>query len=204
MAWDALTERDPDTQMTLFGHVHLLVTHGIHILENLNLEALAAAGHPRVRVHRDSAEVARRDRVADSAAGTGGDARLKPSRSMAISMERERAGCRWSDVRMSMAPRLSGRAGRRWSATALAERSRSVRRAGSGAARVAAAAARRRRRMRERFGRGARLRREDRELLLQLHALTRRADGRPVGTSQVLEAAAAAAAFVLEEGHDPF
>jgi kynurenine formamidase len=31
--------------MTLFGHVHLLVTHGIHILENLNLETLAAAGH---------------------------------------------------------------------------------------------------------------------------------------------------------------
>lgn len=45
MAWDAMTERDPDTKMTLFGHVHLLVTHGIHILENLNLETLAAAGH---------------------------------------------------------------------------------------------------------------------------------------------------------------
>jgi kynurenine formamidase len=25
--------------------VHLLVTHGIHIIENLNLEELAAAGH---------------------------------------------------------------------------------------------------------------------------------------------------------------
>jgi len=45
MAWDAMTERDPQTNMTLFGHVHLLVTHGIHILENLNLEALAAANH---------------------------------------------------------------------------------------------------------------------------------------------------------------
>lgn len=44
MAWDAMTERDPDTNMTLFGHVHLLVTHGIHIMENLNFEALAAAG----------------------------------------------------------------------------------------------------------------------------------------------------------------
>jgi kynurenine formamidase len=44
MAWDSMTERDPDTGMTLFGHVHLLVTHGIHILENLNLEALAASG----------------------------------------------------------------------------------------------------------------------------------------------------------------
>jgi kynurenine formamidase len=45
MAWDAPQERDPQTNMMLFGHVHLLVTHGIHILENLNLEALAAAGH---------------------------------------------------------------------------------------------------------------------------------------------------------------
>ena len=45
MAWDAMQERDPQTNMTLFGHVHLLVTHGIHILENLNLEELAAAGH---------------------------------------------------------------------------------------------------------------------------------------------------------------
>jgi kynurenine formamidase len=45
MAWDSMQERDPDTNMFLFGHVHLLVTHGIHILENLNLEELAAAGH---------------------------------------------------------------------------------------------------------------------------------------------------------------
>jgi kynurenine formamidase len=45
MAWDSMQERDPDTNMMLFGHVHLLVTHGIHILENLNLEELAAAGH---------------------------------------------------------------------------------------------------------------------------------------------------------------
>ncbi|HVQ17216.1 MAG TPA: hypothetical protein VMS40_26610 [Vicinamibacterales bacterium] len=58
--------------------------------------------------------------------------------------------------------------------------------------------------MRERLGRRARLRREDGELLLQLHALARGADGRPVGTSQVLEAAAAATAFVLEKGHGPF
>jgi kynurenine formamidase len=43
MAWDCMTERDPDTNMALFGHAHLLVTHGIHIIENLNLEALAAA-----------------------------------------------------------------------------------------------------------------------------------------------------------------
>ncbi|MCU1383270.1 MAG: cyclase family protein [Acidobacteria bacterium] len=43
MAWDNMTERDPDTNMALFGHAHLLVTHGIHIIENLNLEELAAA-----------------------------------------------------------------------------------------------------------------------------------------------------------------
>jgi len=45
MAWDCMQERDPETNMLLFGHAHLLVRHGIHIIENLNLEALAAAGH---------------------------------------------------------------------------------------------------------------------------------------------------------------
>jgi kynurenine formamidase len=45
MAWDCMAEKDPDTNMMLFGHVHLLVTHGIHIIENLNLDALSAAGH---------------------------------------------------------------------------------------------------------------------------------------------------------------
>jgi kynurenine formamidase len=45
MAWDSMEERDPETNMMLFGHAHLLVTHGIHIIENLNLEALAAAGY---------------------------------------------------------------------------------------------------------------------------------------------------------------
>jgi kynurenine formamidase len=44
MAWDAMHERDPDTNMTLFGHAHLLVLHGIHILENLNLDELATEG----------------------------------------------------------------------------------------------------------------------------------------------------------------
>src|SRR5258708_6744519 len=43
MAWDNMVERDPDTKMALFGHAHLLVKHGIHIIENLNLEELAAA-----------------------------------------------------------------------------------------------------------------------------------------------------------------
>jgi kynurenine formamidase len=44
MAWDSMTEQDPETNMTLFGHVHLLVRHGIYIMENLNLEDLSAAG----------------------------------------------------------------------------------------------------------------------------------------------------------------
>jgi len=44
MAWDAMEERDPETNMLLYGHVHLLVTHGIHIIENLNLEELSASG----------------------------------------------------------------------------------------------------------------------------------------------------------------
>jgi kynurenine formamidase len=45
MAWDCMTEQDPDTKMVLFGHAHLLVSHGIHIIENLTLDELAAAGH---------------------------------------------------------------------------------------------------------------------------------------------------------------
>ena len=44
MAWDSMAEKDPQTNMMLFGHVHLLVTYGIHIIENLNLEALSASG----------------------------------------------------------------------------------------------------------------------------------------------------------------
>jgi kynurenine formamidase len=44
-AWDEMTERDPETKMTLFGHAHLLVKHGIYIIENLNLEALASGRH---------------------------------------------------------------------------------------------------------------------------------------------------------------
>ncbi len=46
MAWDSMEERDPETKMMLFGHAHLLVTHGIHIIENLNLEELAEARRP--------------------------------------------------------------------------------------------------------------------------------------------------------------
>ena len=42
MAWDVPDERDPDTGATLFAHVHLLTQKGIYIMENLNLEQLAA------------------------------------------------------------------------------------------------------------------------------------------------------------------
>lgn len=44
VAWDSLAGVDPLTQTTLPGHVILLVRSGIHILENLYLEDLAAAG----------------------------------------------------------------------------------------------------------------------------------------------------------------
>jgi kynurenine formamidase len=44
VAWDCMTETDPQTNMALFGHAHLLVEHGIHILENLALDELAASG----------------------------------------------------------------------------------------------------------------------------------------------------------------
>ena len=64
--------------MMLFGHVHLLVTHGIHILENLNLEELAAAGHREFCVRRRAAEVPRRDRLADPPAGAGRDLTRRP------------------------------------------------------------------------------------------------------------------------------
>jgi kynurenine formamidase len=41
-AWDVLGYLDPMTGTTLPGHVLLLVRHGIYIIENLNLEELAA------------------------------------------------------------------------------------------------------------------------------------------------------------------
>lgn len=44
MAWDLPGHRDPDLDCTLPGHVHLICRAGIHIVENLNLEALAADG----------------------------------------------------------------------------------------------------------------------------------------------------------------
>src|SRR6267378_4537567 len=46
IAWDVIGPVDPDLGMTLPGHVLLLVRAGIPIIENLNLEELAAA-----RVH---------------------------------------------------------------------------------------------------------------------------------------------------------
>jgi kynurenine formamidase len=45
MAWDAVGDRDPETGLMLFAHAFLLVDKGIYILENLNLETLAASGH---------------------------------------------------------------------------------------------------------------------------------------------------------------
>jgi kynurenine formamidase len=42
MAWDVPDERDPDSGSTLFAHVYLLAQKGIYIIENLNLEELAA------------------------------------------------------------------------------------------------------------------------------------------------------------------
>jgi kynurenine formamidase len=43
MAWDVIGPTDPDLGVTLPGHVLLLVRAGIPIIENLNLEELAAA-----------------------------------------------------------------------------------------------------------------------------------------------------------------
>jgi kynurenine formamidase len=42
LAWDVFGYTDETTGTTLPGHVLLLVRHGIYIIENLNLEALAA------------------------------------------------------------------------------------------------------------------------------------------------------------------
>jgi kynurenine formamidase len=44
MAWDVMGPADPDMGVTLPGHVLLLVRAGIPIIENLNLEELAAEG----------------------------------------------------------------------------------------------------------------------------------------------------------------
>jgi kynurenine formamidase len=44
MAWDVMGPTDPELGVTLPGHVLLLVRAGIPIVENLNLEELAAAG----------------------------------------------------------------------------------------------------------------------------------------------------------------
>ncbi len=43
LAWDWIKGQDPELGMSLPGHVVLLVRHGIHIIENLFLEELAAA-----------------------------------------------------------------------------------------------------------------------------------------------------------------
>lgn len=47
MAWDVIGLRDPKVGCQLPGHLILLARHGIYIIENLQLEELAAAGHSR-------------------------------------------------------------------------------------------------------------------------------------------------------------
>ena len=47
MAWDVIGLRDPVTNCQLPGHLILLARSGIYIIENLQLEDLAAAGHSR-------------------------------------------------------------------------------------------------------------------------------------------------------------
>jgi kynurenine formamidase len=44
VAWDVIGPADPELHVTLPGHLLLLVRAGIPIIENLNLEELAAAG----------------------------------------------------------------------------------------------------------------------------------------------------------------
>jgi kynurenine formamidase len=47
MAWDVIGLRDPSTGCQLPGHLILLARHGIYIIENMQLEELAAAGVSR-------------------------------------------------------------------------------------------------------------------------------------------------------------
>jgi kynurenine formamidase len=47
MAWDVIGLRDPKIGCQLPGHLILLARHGIYIIENLQLEELATAGHSR-------------------------------------------------------------------------------------------------------------------------------------------------------------
>lgn len=47
MAWDVIGLRDPAYGCQLPGHLILLARHGIYIIENLQLEELAEAGHSR-------------------------------------------------------------------------------------------------------------------------------------------------------------
>jgi 4-oxalocrotonate tautomerase family enzyme len=47
MAWDVIGEEDPELGVMLPGHLILLARNGIHIVENLKLDELAAAGQHR-------------------------------------------------------------------------------------------------------------------------------------------------------------
>jgi kynurenine formamidase len=46
-AWDVPGMKDPDLGCMLPGHLILLARRGIYIIENMNLDELAAAGHHR-------------------------------------------------------------------------------------------------------------------------------------------------------------
>jgi kynurenine formamidase len=43
LSWDHPGFKDPETGNILFGHLHLIVEHGIYIIENMNLEELSKA-----------------------------------------------------------------------------------------------------------------------------------------------------------------
>ena len=47
MAWDVPGLVDPELGCQVPGHLILLARHGIYIIENLQLDELAAAGHCR-------------------------------------------------------------------------------------------------------------------------------------------------------------
>ena len=67
MAWDVIGLRDPTFNCQLPGHLILLARHGIHIIENMQLEQLAAAGCLPLHLHLHALEIRRRHRLAGAA-----------------------------------------------------------------------------------------------------------------------------------------
>ena len=47
MAWDVIGAEDPNLGVMLPGHLILLASNGIYVIENLQLEELATAGQHR-------------------------------------------------------------------------------------------------------------------------------------------------------------